>query len=508
MNKERDIEKLQDAIGEIAEEYIEEAHDESAAGSNAQQGYNSWTVLAMNTERRDKIKKGKGINSYTTQKISVAVACVILALVVVFPKVKDMGFFGGPKTDGREDYTESSAAESSGSTATYGETTEESAESDVETEGEPAAASDSEEKGEMKESAEGDGDAVEIPDDMVSEAQGEAFLLTAAEWKDNDNWPFFTNLVTSGTIGFPSYGVDPRSRIKVTVTDESGNLLEGEPVVLLDQAGNQLWASKSNKEGVSYLFYGPEAEPAKVASGDFEKELAVTEDGGGESQEPVTVSLVDDVELAVSKTAAPKTGTQVMFIVDTTGSMGDELAYLQKDFAAIAEDTFDGNTWFSANFYRDAYDEYVTKTNEFTQNLAAVQNQFNAEYAKGGDDTPEAVADILAETITNNNEWREDCNKVAFLVFDAPPHEGTEDVIVAAVEDAAKRGIHIVPVVASTAERDTELFGRALAICTDGSYVFLTDHSGIGHSHLEPIIGSYSVELLHDVIVRIINSYK
>ena len=132
----------------------------------------------------------------------------------------------------------------------------------------------------------------------------------------------------------------------------------------------------------------------------------------------------------------------------------------------------------------------------------------SSEYAAGGGDTPEAVSDILYETITSNGDWRSDMNKVCFLIFDAPPHYGTEDRIVEAVESAAARGIHVVPVVASNAERETELFGRTLAICTDGEYVFLTDDSGVGDSHLEPIIGDYSVELLHDIIVRIINGYK
>ena len=40
-----------------------------------------------------------------------------------------------------------------------------------------------------------------------------AIVLTAAEWNDNENWPFFTNLVNAGTISFPSFGIDPRNRI-------------------------------------------------------------------------------------------------------------------------------------------------------------------------------------------------------------------------------------------------------------------------------------------------------
>ena len=150
----------------------------------------------------------------------------------------------------------------------------------------------------------------------------------------------------------------------------------------------------------------------------------------------------------------------------------------------------------------------MTKCNGFTSDVRRVQALLNDEYADGGGDTPEAVAQILAETITSNQEWRADCNKVAFLIFDAPPHDGTDDVIQAAVRSAAERGIKLVPVVASNAERDTELFGRALAICTGGTYVFLTDDSGVGNDHLEPIIGDYTVESLHNVIVRIINENR
>ena len=65
----------------------------------------------------------------------------------------------------------------------------------------------------------------------------------------------------------------------------------------------------------------------------------------------------------------------------------------------------------------------------------------------------------------------------------------------------------MVPIVASNADRTTELFGRALAIMTDGEYVFLTDDSGVGDSHLEPIIGDYEVEKLGDIIVDIINEF-
>ena len=125
-----------------------------------------------------------------------------------------------------------------------------------------------------------------------------------------------------------------------------------------------------------------------------------------------------------------------------------------------------------------------------------------------GGDFPEAIAEILEKTITNNDEWSESANKIAFLIFDAPPHDDKEEQLEAAVKTAAAKGIHLVPVVSSGADRDTELFGRAIAAETNSNYIFLTDDSGVGDSHLEPIVGDYEVELLHDIIVRNITGLR
>ena len=162
--------------------------------------------------------------------------------------------------------------------------------------------------------------------------------------------------------------------------------------------------------------------------------------------------------------------------------------------------------------------EFLSKIKEYNENYNMdlisraydiAEEMHRNQLRKSGEEYlihPVAVAEILAEVL-NSGEWQDDANKIAFLIFDAPPHYGSkeEEMILNAVNAAAYKGIHVVPVVASNAERETELFGRALSIMTNSNYVFLTDDSGVGGSHLEPIIGSYEVELLHDIIVRNIN---
>lgn len=499
----REAENLQDAIGLIKDEYIVEAHDVEAFVQAAAEGGAAASIEG------DSPDIGEAANAKVIQmpaqrrRRRAAIPAAVAACLVI---VLGVGALAITSTNEAPPATETVETE-----AYTSETREASASALMAAE----AAGDG--------AAEGAGSTMGSHD-MVpgtpgfTRPQGEALVLTAGTWNDNENWPFFTNLVNSGTIGFPSFGLDPTHRVKVTVTDEAGAAVRGQEVTLLDDAGNALWRGTTDKEGIAYLFFDDGAQPATVSAAGVAQELAFfgqtssygQQQGGAFIMEEVVYGI-EDATLTINdadRAPAKAGGLQVMFIVDTTGSMSDEIAYLQKDFAAIAADAGNDGIEYSVSFYRDEGDEYVTKTNGFTSDVTAVQTLLNAEYADGGGDTPEAVADILAETITDNGAWRGDCNKLAFLVFDAPPHEGTDAVIRAAVESAAGQGIRLVPVVASNADRATELFGRALAIMTDGTYVFLTDDSGVGDTHLEPIIGDYSVELLHDVIVRIINDNR
>ena len=331
--------------------------------------------------------------------------------------------------------------------------------------------------------------------------------LTAGEWNDNDNWGFFSNLVNSGTISFPSFGLYPNNRAAVTVKGKDGSAVVNARVTLLDESGNALWDSVTNKDGTAYLFNQTKtpAVSVEVESGgkkqSYKLEESKTNDQNAKSTDSKELEVTFDGKGELYKS------TDIMFIVDTTGSMSDELLFLQSEFTAITNAVGTKDTRYAVNFYRDEGDDYVTKRSDFTSDVKELQKVLNNEEAEGGGDYPEAVADILKESIFEGG-WNENAVKLAFLIFDAPPHSDKESDIVSAVEEAAKKGIRVVPIVASDSDRDTELFGRALAIVTGGDYVFLTDDSGIGNSHTEPIIGSYEVRKLYDLIIDIINDYK
>lgn len=353
---------------------------------------------------------------------------------------------------------------------------------------------------------------VSLPSDEVlppePEIPPQVGLLTAGEWNDNRNWGFFTNLLNTGTIELPrQYGVVPNNRTAVTVKDSSGRALSNAAVNLLDEEGKVLWSGVSDHEGNAYLFAPDGVKPTavEVTMGEIthKQELVLKE--AGQQTEINTQNNTVEVVLGAENKTFPK--TEIMFVVDTTGSMGDELMFLQTEFTAIAEAAGSGDTRYSINFYRDEGDEYTTKRYPFSSDIPEIQKKLNSESAEGGGDLPEAVAEILDETIRDGG-WSQDSVKLMFLIFDAPPHDDKQQVLEQAVRKAAQQGIRIIPVVSSNSDRDTELFGRCLAIATGGTYVFLTDDSGVGDSHLEPIIGSYQTEKLYDVILRVIETYR
>jgi len=161
-------------------------------------------------------------------------------------------------------------------------------------------------------------------------------------------------------------------------------------------------------------------------------------------------------------------------------------------------------------FYRDQGDQYLTRVSPFTENIGALINFVKGQNADGGGDFPEAVHTALSTAI-NQQSWSSNARtRLLFLVLDAPPHH--EDAVIqsiqASIEKAAQKGIKIIPITASGIDKDTEFMMRFMSIATNGTYVFITNDSGIGNNHLSPTVGKYDVEYLNNLMVRLIKKYS
>lgn len=374
-----------------------------------------------------------------------------------------------------------------------------------------------------------DGGADDAGAENGREANGESGplpgQLTAGEWNDNENYDFFKSLFLIGEWCLPdengvvgtvqngifaeyqggnSWGLETQNRIEVKVTGADGKPAAGAEVWLTD-GGERLLSARADANGRAYLF--PDNETFARADGV----------SGGYGTETVAIQNEGDrYEITLTEEGCAYTQLDLCFMIDTTGSMGDELNYLQAELgdviSRVQAELPGADIGLALVFYRDAGDEYVVKTSDFTSDVPAQQRALKQERASGGGDYPEAVHEALAAAL--GLSWRENSRKILIPVLDAPPHadateQGTKRDIRAdfgaLVYDAAERGIAAVPVAASGADTLTQYLMRSTALVTGGTYVFLTNDSGIGYDHDMPTVGEFTVEYLNSCLVRVIS---
>jgi hypothetical protein len=209
---------------------------------------------------------------------------------------------------------------------------------------------------------------------------------------------------------------------------------------------------------------------------------------------------------------SPRRALDLGFLVDATGSMGDEMSFLQSEIKDIVRRVRsvepDLDIRMSVVFYRDRGDAFITKSLPFTRNADDAVSFISSTTADGGGDYPEDMNSGL-EAMMRQHWSRDAVPQMLFLLADAPPQQyaGQDYTYHEAIQDAAANGIAIYPVAASGVDKPTEFLFRAMAVMTGGKYVFLTDDSGVGDSHEEPDITGYKVEKLNDLMVREIRSY-
>jgi hypothetical protein len=203
----------------------------------------------------------------------------------------------------------------------------------------------------------------------------------------------------------------------------------------------------------------------------------------------------------------------VALVMDTTGSMGDEITYLTAEFGAISGAVSaqfpNAQQRWALVVYRDTPDHdpgdaYVVKSFDFTTDMEGFAATVGAQSANNGGDFPESPELGLEQL--QQLTWRTDPSvaKLAFWVADAPHHDNRAAAMKKAIIDTQTRGIHLYPVSASGTDTLLELTMRSAAELTGGRYMFLTDDSGVGDPHKAPEIPCYYVTRLEKALVRVI----
>ena len=345
-----------------------------------------------------------------------------------------------------------------------------------------------------------------------------AGIVTAGEWRDLDHWAFWSGLMTgeefSDKASYWSFYVNQLVAVKYVQEDR--------PVigakVELSRNGKVVWTAKTDNKGCAYTWVSPFQELKELSA----DELTVSIEGAEMYGHPELSTWASQSEVKVNEyqkmtaDAQPVISgvTDIAFIVDATGSMGDEIDFLKDDLVdilgkAVAKAPQGTQLRTGAVFYRDEGDSYVTRVSDFSKDYKTTVKFISQQSADGGGDYPEAVHSAL-EASLQKLSWSEDARmRVAFLLLDAPAHH--QDKVIASlqssIETYARLGIRVVPIAASGADKNTEFMLRFFANLTGGTYTFLTNDSGVGGDHIAASVGEYEVEQLNDLIVRLIADY-
>ena len=175
----------------------------------------------------------------------------------------------------------------------------------------------------------------------------------------------------------------------------------------------------------------------------------------------------------------------VLFLLDATGSMGDEIDQLKTSINSVAAQVAQlqsrPDVRFGMTLYRDLGDQFVTTTFDFTSDVAEFRAALAEVVADGGDDYPEALDEGLAEALTLPS-WRDPASTIqlVFLVADAPPQvlRQVATPYPKSIADTMRRGIKIFPVASSESDDQAEAVFRQLAQATGSRFVFLTYGAG------------------------------
>ncbi|CAN5623265.1 hypothetical protein BH24ACT4_BH24ACT4_13810 [soil metagenome] len=378
--------------------------------------------------------------------------------------------------------------------------------------------------------------------------------LAAGRVDDGERWEeYLLYREDARRNGVPLASLDVDARRVVTVVDRDDKPVRGAVVDVLDGAGEVAATVRTHADGRAVVF----AAPGGGASTDQQQ-------GGGISYRvrsaagDVTDEVPSDTLAPVLRTpgARPAAAPDVdlHFILDATGSMGDEIERLKATLSSVVEGIGDlpgsPQVRLGMTVYRDQGDAFVTRTVPFTTDAAAFVEELHTVSADGGGDTPEAVEPALAAAL-DEVAWSEDPGtvKLAFLVADAPPHldgidaecgpvegpipgerpgsaeDGTSSDIadpvppcaVVADDDGpfygdtatrfAQAGIKIVPVASSNLDPVGESVFRELALVTQAPFLFLTygaDGVSPGDQRPDLNVDDFAVLSLDEMVARVV----
>lgn len=347
--------------------------------------------------------------------------------------------------------------------------------------------------------------------DMATAVDATAGTLTAGEIHDFSKWDLWQDIAAEDLMNWREYWqLYPTQRYPLQLTNQEGKAVVNASVKLMDQDRRVIWETRTDNTGKAELWdnlFSADKGP------DRQLRIEVEHQGQQFSLERTSSFQQGYNFMSIPVACDNNPAVDIVFVVDATGSMRDEIDYLKAELEDVIQQVKDTlpatDLSLGSVFYRDQGEEYVTRKTPLSSVISRTTDFIQKQEAQGGGDNPEAVEEALKIAV-EEMDWRSEATaRLMFVVLDAPPHQSPE--ILATLErvtlQAAAKGIRIIPIACSGIDKSTEYLMRSLALATNGTYTFLTDDSGVGYSHIEPTTDSYDVEKLNGLLARVIYQF-
>ena len=327
--------------------------------------------------------------------------------------------------------------------------------------------------------------------------------LSAGETDDNENWREYLAYRERNREMEASENNAAGRRI-ITVLDPGGNGVPGATVTVS-------WDTEGSARSVTYadgrtLFVPDEALPESVTVTAAKGRAAASAEFTPRDGDEWTLNLEGELP------GPEPVRLDVMFLLDSTGSMADEIDRIKTTLLSIAKRVSDlpqePRLRFGMTSYRDREDDYVTRLYDFDGNHGKFLEAIRGVEAEGGGDTPESLNEAMHEAVNNASWEEEEAVRLMFLIADAPPHLDYPQDFDYLRETARARsmGIKVFSVATSGLDPQGEYIFRQIAQQTMGKFIFIVYESGVqGEMKTVHDVGDdFSVARLDSLIVRLI----
>ena len=338
------------------------------------------------------------------------------------------------------------------------------------------------------------------PASESSRAESRTASIEAGKVDDNEQWDEYLQY-RSAYSGPPVHDLDVSERYIISVTNAAGHPIPNALVrVTFDEITLFEGLTYANGQALFFPKIVKESSDAQVFSVRIEK------DGLGQL---VEFNRAEDshweIELEVEDRLIEKVPLDVLFLLDATGSMSDEINQIKSTLLSISHRISDlpsqPDLRFGMVTYRDRGDQFITRTYSFEQNIMEFVTSIQGVVADGGDDYPESLNEALHVAV-NQVDWRlGEAIRLVFLIADAPPHlDYPEDYDYAEeMVRASQRGIKVFPIASSGLDAQGEYIFRQIALHTMGKFIFILYGGSTSHD-----VGEYTVENLDDLVVNFV----